>query len=344
MKISKRFLWRLKIFFVLLAIAPVGGQLFFAMFAPPEITKSIFGLMVRSLIGGSLLWGFEILWVPSRYGARVRHLPFIWAFVVRVVVVFVIVTVTGALGGWIAEGHFDPLISFKIGLPIYIYVASVVFVLFSISQVVRIVGPRVMFNIIFGRYRRPKREDRVFLFLDIKGSTPLSERLGDIGVQHLIAGFFADISEPILEWGGEVHRYIGDEVVIMWTLREGIKNASCLRCCLAIQDHIKARAGHYQKVYGAVPEFRMGLHGGPVVAAQCGDIKQEIVFFGDTINTTARIEQYCKQANRDLLISDQLYDQLPDSGDWQADSLGPVLLRGRQHEIGLLAVSHSPLI
>lgn len=339
MKASKRLLWRLKVFAALVAVTSMGGPLYAALFGPPFDSFVFPGNMFPSLVGGCLVWGFEVLWVPSRRGSFVRHLPFVWAALVRIVMIAVIVTLLGPLAHLFLDGIFDPLFSFKIGPSIYLYVSSVMFVLFSIAHVMRIVGPRVMANIIFGRYRRPKREDRVFLFLDIKGSTTLAEKLGDIGVQRMIAKFFIDISEPILEWGGEIHRYIGDEIVIMWPLRDGIKNASCLHCCLAIQNHITANAARYQEVYGAVPEFRIGLHGGPVVAAQCGDIKQEIVFFGDTINTTARIEQYCKQAGRDLLISAELYDKLPTSDAWKAEPIGPVLLRGRQHEIDLIAIS-----
>ncbi len=339
MRLSKRVQWRLKIFFVLVAATSMGGQVFVALFEPPDQYFGFSGVIARSLIGGSLFWGFEILWVPGKRGAFIRRLPFVWAFLVRIAAVAVIVTITGPLGGLLVYGVFDPFASFRIGPAIYLYVLGVTFVLHTISHIVRIVGPRVMLNIIFGRYRRPRREHRVFLFLDLKGSTLLAEQLGDLGVQKLIARFFSDITEPILEWGGEVHRYIGDEVVIMWPLNRGIKNASCLRCCLAIQDYIKARAAFYQRVYGAVPEFRIGLHGGPVVAAQCGEIKQEIVFFGDTINTTARIEQYCKTVERDLLVSDVLYDKLPKSTDWVAKSMGAVSLRGRQEKIGLLAVS-----
>jgi len=341
MKITKRAQWRLRVFFTLIAITSMGGPLYASLFGAP-FDSFVFPLsMLPSLIGGTLFWGFEILWVPSRHGRFIRHLTFIWAVLVRVVAVSVIVTVIGPINNLFFNGEFDPLFSFKLGPSIYLFASTVVFVLYSASQVVRIIGPRVITNIIFGRYHRPTREDRVFLFLDLKDSTALSEKLGDIGVQGMIARFFADISEPILEWGGEVHRYIGDEVVIMWTLHHGIKNANCLRCCFAIQDHIKARARFYQHVYGAVPEFRIGLHGGTVVAAQCGDIKQEIVFFGDTINTAARIEQYCKEANRDLLISDELYDKLPTSKDWTIEPIGPVLLRGRQHETNLIAVSRN---
>ena len=210
----------------------------------------------------------------------------------------------------------------------------------SFTQIVRIVGGRVLVNIILGRYIQPVREDRIFLFLDIKGSTPLSEKMGDLGVQELIAQFFFDITEPILEWGGEVHRYIGDEVVVTWFSKDGLKNARCLNCCFAIQERINERAERYLERFGVVPEFRIGLHSGPVVASQRGDVKQKVVFFGDTINTTARIEQYCKTVDKPLLISADLYQQLPVNDQWQVTDVGSVVLRGRQEEMTLFAVAN----
>ena len=89
-----------------------------------------------------------------------------------------------------------------------------------------------------------------------------------------------------------------------------------------------------------MPEFRIGLHSGPVVASQCGDIKQEVVFFGDTINTTARIEQYCKTVDKPLLVSADLYQQLPANDHWQVTDVGSVVLRGRREEMTLFAVEN----
>ena len=63
-------------------------------------------------------------------------------------------------------------------------------------------------------------------------------------------------------------------------------------------DLIAARAAAYRREYDAVPEFRAGIHGGPVVVAQCGDFNQEIVYFGDTVNTAARVQQRCKDVGR----------------------------------------------
>src|SRR3546814_12401672 len=51
------------------------------------------------------------------------------------------------------------------------------------------------------------------------------------------------------------------------------------------------KAPLYQQEFGLVPGFRAGLHGGSIVAGECGDDKREIVYFGDTINTAARIQE-----------------------------------------------------
>ena len=337
-KFSNRIRWRLKVFVTLLLITSMGGPLYITIFGVPIEGLEKWHTMVNGAVGGTLMWGFEILLVPSVYGEKIRRLSFLAAIVLRTVLVVLVVSMAGPISQLIIGVPFDPFVSFQVGPSLFIYVMCVVFVLFSVYQITRVIGPRVLGNILLGRYLRPVREDRVFLFLDIKDSTPLSEKLGDLGVQELIAQFFFDITEPILEWGGEVHRYIGDEVVVTWFSEDGLRDAACLKCCFAIQERIRSRSSRYLEKFGVVPEFRIGLHSGPVVASQCGDVKQEVVFFGDTINTTARIEQYCKTAGKELLVSAELLQRLPDNGDWNVSEVGAVQLRGRQDELTLLSV------
>ncbi len=64
-----------------------------------------------------------------------------------------------------------------------------------------------------------------------------------------------------------------------------------------------------------VSEFRIGMHGGSVVASEVGDDKREIVYFGDTINTAARLEQMCKQLKRAFLVSGELLSRMSLSSD-----------------------------
>lgn len=341
MKLSKRSVRRLKSYLVLVAASALGGPLYGLLFGLELDQRVLVHTLVAGLIGGALIWGFELLLVPGRRGAFIRRMRFIWSLALRVVLVTVVVSLVGPLAQLIVWGEFDPLASYRLGPALYLYVLAVVFVLFAMGHIVRIIGPRVLFNILTGRYRHPVREKRIFLFLDIRDSTPLSQQLGDIGVQDLITRFFFDIADPVLEWGGEIHGYVGDAVIVTWSMQRGVRGAAALNCCFAIQQRMQALEPQYQDIYGLVPRFRIGLHGGPVVTAQCGDVKQEITYFGDTINTAARIQDYCKQADCDLLISAELLDQMPLSDSWNAQSIGPVHLRGREQEMELYAVQGS---
>lgn len=342
MSVSNRFLWRLKLFAVLVVLTTFAPLLYVQLFGLPDFFESKYHPLLNGIIGGSIFWGIEILWIPSRHGQFFRQLPFLTATILRTLFVLVMLTVVGPLALFILYGQVNLTATLQAGPTLYVFAVGLVFLLFGLAQVVRVVGPRILLNIVFGRYRRPVKEERIFLFLDLKGSTALSEELGDIGVQELINQFFFDITGPILEWGGEIHRYVGDQIVVTWAMKKGLEGASCLQCCLAIRARIAAEAPRYQARFGLVPDFRIGLHGGPIVASQCGDVKQEIVYFGDTINTTARIEQYCKQAGRKLLISQDLAAGLPDRAAWRFENVGSVQLRGRSSEMSLLALEGQP--
>ena len=91
------------------------------------------------------------------------------------------------------------------------------------------IDPRVLGNILIGHYHAPVREERAFLFVDLVGSTELAKKLGDLGAQRMLARFFFDISEPVLENGGEIHAYTGDEVIITWPMAAVVRDARCVQ-------------------------------------------------------------------------------------------------------------------
>ena len=57
-------------------------------------------------------------------------------------------------------------------------------------QLDRILGPGVLLSYLLGRYHRPHRESRIFMFLDLKSSTSLAEELGHEAYLGLINEFF----------------------------------------------------------------------------------------------------------------------------------------------------------
>ncbi len=282
---------------------------------------------------GLSLSAFELFYVQGPYGAKLRGLPlplFIllttsgWVIILSVLLHWVPYLMHGYTygSGYVASSFRQDLI----------FSLAIAFVFNSGLRLRGLVGGRVLFNFLLGRYNRPLREERVFMFLDLVGSTPMAEKMGDIAVQSLIGRFFFDIALPIAEHRGETHRYIGDEVVVTWPLKEALRDADCVRCVLDIQDLVKAKAPDYEAEFGVVPDFRIGIHGGSVVAGEVGDDKREIVYFGDTINTAARLQSLCKDFSRSILISRSLLEkmQLPD--DVQVEELGTVEVRGKaQH-------------
>jgi class 3 adenylate cyclase len=207
-----------------------------------------------------------------------------------------------------------------------------------VYELTRLVGNRVLLNVALGRYRRPVREDRVLMFLDLAGSTSLAETMGELRVQNLLTRFFYDIDDAIVAHGGEVHAYVGDEVIVTWPLDKRMSSGRCIDCFFAIADTIAAKADSYRKEFGMVPNFRAGLHAGAVVISECGSSRRQLAYFGDTVNVTARLQEYCKEAGRDLLVSADLLSHLRPNPELLIEPLGPAQLRGRAAAIEVFAV------
>jgi adenylate cyclase len=306
------------------------------------------GLRNGAMIGGALI-AFDLFYVQEPRGAWLRRASFALGILDRATLYVLIIAAIFSLNRLI----FGLLYGFErsdpdyFGLPLLRDSAFAFIVFLAISfvlQMRRVVGGRVLTNLILGRYHEPVREERAFLLLDLKGSTALAERLGDQRAHAFISRVFFDLDRPILEHGGEVYSYVGDELIASWPLKEAVDGARCLHCFLAIQDVLARRADDYRRAFGSVPAVRVALHAGPIVAGECGDAKLSIVYLGDTLNTAARIEETAKTLGHDCLISDALLARLDLPPALRAEPLGAVRLRGRTQPIVLHALRSAAAI
>src|SRR5689334_21882878 len=55
--------------------------------------------------------------------------------------------------------------------------------------------------------------------------------------------FMVDITEPIVAAYGEIHRYVGNELIATWKLADGIADAHCVRACFDAFDSLAAEPG-----------------------------------------------------------------------------------------------------
>ncbi len=171
--------------------------------------------------------------------------------------------------------------------------------------------------------------ERIFMFLDITSSTSIAENLGHVKYFELLNDFFNDLAMPIETHKGEIYQYVGDEVVVSWALEEGISEANCLHCFFDILDTIDELSFKYLEKYEMVPTFKAGMHFGKVSTGTIGTIKKEIIYTGDVLNTTSRIEGQCNQHNVNLLLSKDLMHKLPNENQFKFVEIGEISLRGK---------------
>jgi class 3 adenylate cyclase len=282
--------------------------------------RPLYGAVAGLIIGASLV-SFELFLVQAPAGAWLRRLPMLvfiaittlaWALLV-LLSVFVIAPWVLGVTIYPDDLHMGEL---RRDITFAFAIAMLTGFMLRIES---LVGGRVLLNFLIGHYNRPQREYRVFMVLDLTGSTRLSETLGDVRVQELIGQFFFDIARPIADHGGETYRYIGDEVVVSWPMKMAVKDGRCVQCVFDIKDLVAERADAYREEFGVVPEFRVGLHGGPVVVSEVGDDRRAIVYFGETFSISEALQGACKQVRHPFLISADLLDRLKLGDDVQRE-------------------------
>jgi adenylate cyclase len=112
-----------------------------------------------------------------------------------------------------------------------------------VIEIGMLLGFGTLRNLFTGRYVQPRREQRAFLLIDMRDSTGLAERLGAVPFHELLNDFFRDVSDAALECGAEIHKYVGDEMILTWP-QGAIADGDCLRCPFIARELIETRRDH----------------------------------------------------------------------------------------------------
>jgi len=333
---------RLILWFTAIA-AVIGGA--YAHFISTQNGTPLFGFagVMRGIVTGaviaSMVGTVETLIETQPWAARLRNATLAVHLTIKTVILLVALQFGLVLGAWLfpRPGEVGLWLPFQWGDVAVCLAAS--FVFNFLIEVNRMLGRNVLLNFITGRYHQPRLEERIFLFIDMVGSTGIAERIGERAFLRLLNRFVADLTAPIVANRGEIHRYVGDELIATWKLADGLADARCVRACFAAVARLEWEAPAYQRQIGVT--FRAGLHCGPVVTGEMGTVKKEIVFLGDTVNSTARIQNFCRVTGDQILASATLLDQLVLPPDISKRSLGNRRLRGKESDIALYALERT---
>jgi adenylate cyclase len=299
------------------------------------------GALTGVLITG-ILFSFE-RGLPQPATAWLAGTPFLVNLAIKTVIYLAVILFALAVGARLFPSPAEAGCFFPIGLRDVLFSFAAVLAVRFVDDVNHMLGQNVLLDFVTGRYYRPRLEQRVFLFIDIEGSTALAERLGELAFHRLVNRFVIDITAPIVAAHGEIHRYIGDELIATWRLPVGIADAQCVRGCFAALDRLEALRALYQRDFGAPVTCRAGLHCGPVVIGEMGSVKKEIAFLGDTVNTAARIQELSRQTGERVIASAALIDLVELPPGIAKRSLGDLRLRGKGSHIRLYVLEKEPV-
>jgi len=298
---------------------------------------------------GGLLLGFLELFLFKTFVVRTKFwIGLILKMVIYSGVLFVIITGTSwlfntvlsgnglfSVAGWEKTYHFITSESFWHPVTPFLVLAliSIFFIQlterFSIQELLRLIS---------GKYFHPKEESRIFMFLDLNGSTTLAEQLGNSRFYQLLNDFFHDLAEAIETNRGEVVEYVGDEIVICWKMNDGLNQSRCLKCFFDIEMEIQSKRATYLEKFGVVPAFKAAVHCGPVIIGEMGKIKKSIKYSGDVLNTTSRVEQMCNRIEAKLAATGPLIMQL-ESTPYPAERVGDLELRGKAETVPVYRIA-----
>lgn len=300
------------------------------------------------IMGASLGFGFGLieLFILSGLKKKFLKLPLLLTIFIKAITYLIIIFFFSGLVGLIVglsqgkemEEFYSSIFS-RDQLILTIYTLTIYLLLSFYTQINLLLGKGVLLKFLLGKYRKPTGENRIFMFLDLKSSTTLAEKLGLENYYALLNDFFHEISEPVRTTNAEIYQYIGDEVVFTWKTKDGLADSNCLKIFYKIQENVYSKRKYYRDKYGDIPDFKAGLHFGEVISAQIGDIKREIIYNGDVLNTSARIQEQCNVLKRELLISGMLLNRLDIENEYSAEKVDTIKLRGKENAIELYSLA-----
>jgi class 3 adenylate cyclase len=162
--------------------------------------------------------------------------------------------------------------------------------------------------------QRLKITSLTFLFTDLRGSTELYERVGDLVAFDLVREHFRVLHEIVASEAGAVVKTIGDAVMATFATPDRAI-AAALRMREAISGLGKER--HHNELL-----LKMGIHEGPCLAVTLND-RQD--YFGQTVNIAARVQGLA--ATRSILATEQVVGNPQASALLETSGLKPTARR-----------------
>jgi class 3 adenylate cyclase/tetratricopeptide (TPR) repeat protein len=180
--------------------------------------------------------------------------------------------------------------------------------------------------------RAAERRLVTVLFADAKGSTALTEQLGDEEMYRLMQGCVSAMQAAVEKHEGTVTQFRGDGVMALFGAPVAVEQAAvkAVTAALEMQDELRRHGQELSERTGASCPFRIGLNTGPVVVGRMGDeTLVDYTAIGDTANVAARLEQAA--GDGEVFVSEETWRAVRTF--IECEEVGPLELKGKQRPV-----------
>jgi adenylate cyclase len=175
-----------------------------------------------------------------------------------------------------------------------------------------------------------EKRDVTVLFGDLRGFTPMAERLDPEDVVDILNVYLSHVIDLVFEYRGNLDKFRGDGFMAFFgaPLEHGDHAASAVRCALALQERLKKIS------FAKFPEIRLsagiGINSGAVIAGNVGSERRtDYTVIGNEVNLAQRFEANAGPGQ--ILITAATYERCKES--IEARDLGWQRVPGMQEEI-----------
>ena len=202
------------------------------------------------------------------------------------------------------------------------------------------VGKRTGEKVLSGMVRRGDADtiNAALWFSDLRDFTRLTENLPAHKLLKMLNDYFEFVAAAVTARGGEILRFIGDAMLIVFPIDEQVSPQSACQAALeaahdaqqsiASLNHIRRRHGEEEIRFG------LGLNVGEVIYGNVGaPDRLDFTVMGPAVNRTARLESLSKDLGVNILISKE-FSELIDS---PSKYLGDYLVKGIEKPLAVFA-------
>ncbi|MFZ3131537.1 MAG: adenylate/guanylate cyclase domain-containing protein, partial [Desulfosporosinus sp.] len=181
------------------------------------------------------------------------------------------------------------------------------------------------------------RKDITLMFVDIRGFTPMSEKMEPEDIINLLNEYLDLCSRAVFAFEGTIDKFIGDGVMSIFgaPIEQKDHPERAVRAALQMQRESVKLAEGLLKRYGRSVSFGIGLNSGPAVVGNIGSQDRlDYTAIGDTVNLAARLESNAKPGQ--ILISKETYERIKDK--FRVTPLDPIKVKGKEKLVEIYQV------